>query len=93
MGWQKMSITKAELDLLCPKCNQLNRIEAEYCRLCGTKFTDDEDYDVELETVPLIQCPHCSKKVPVGAKCDQCGRDISSESFSNRTIRRMRPDG
>lgn len=57
----------------CPKCKTDNKINASYCKSCGTKIEKKPQY---------LQCNECGDTNDLDAKfCTNCGsKDLSPEA-------------
>ncbi|TFG00471.1 MAG: hypothetical protein EU541_02215 [Promethearchaeota archaeon] len=69
---KKKAFKRITIAKLCPKCENLSHIEADFCRYCGAKLTEKG-----------IICPRCSKYIN-DKNADSC--PFCSESFNEKGV-------
>ena len=82
--------------MLCPMCNEMNKVDARYCEYCGTKLetvavgvaaTATSVSQSQPVVVSALTCPQCGAVVLLDESfCDNCGHVLKQNTGQSGVI-------
>ena len=82
--------------MLCPMCNEMNKVDARYCEYCGTKLepatagvtaTATSVSQSQPVVVSALTCPQCGAVVLLDESfCDNCGHVLKQNTGQSGAI-------